>query len=563
MGFTKAKTHMKKFFLVSILLLLSFWTIKPLFHQGFFNVHDNVQVERVFEMGQALKDGQFPVRWVQDLGYGYGYPLFNFYAPLPYYVGGFFNFLGVDALTATKIMFGIGILLAGIFMFLLASELWGAWGGMLSALLYIYSPYHALDIYVRGAVNEFWAMVFLPLVFLGMYKIYRGNGIRGVIIGSLGLAGVILSHNLTALMLIPFLILFFLILLIGSSRKIRFLHLTSYFLFLSIALSAFYWLPALFEMKYTNVLSQIGGGADFNKHFIQVSQIWDFPWGFGGSAGLQSGLSFKIGKPNILLWGLSILLFLIYSKTNKDKKGIVFLGAIGLILSVFLTNNLSGQIWNAILPMAFIQYPWRFLEFAAFFSSLLGGFVVPVLSHAVNHHAVKALTMATVILLIFFHSKYFLPQKYLHLNSSYYTNISHLKWEASKISAEYLPKDFPVPTGVKDLPTKKIVTRPKILVKQRVDNTTENSFDTLGNSYSTVSVMTANFPGWKVWVDGHAVELASSPFLTFTISGGKHVVATKFINTPVRSLANLISLLGVTLLGVILLSSSRKRGSIK
>ena len=157
---------MKKIIPIIFLLILSFWSIKPLFNQGFFPVHDNVQVERVYEMGRALREGQFPVRWVGDLGYGFGYPIFNFYAPLPYYVGGFFNFLGLDAIVATKLMFGIGILLAVISMYILASSFWGRLGGMLSAVLYLYSPYHALDIYVRGAVDEFWAMAFLPFVFL-------------------------------------------------------------------------------------------------------------------------------------------------------------------------------------------------------------------------------------------------------------------------------------------------------------------------------------------------------------------------------------------------------------
>src|SRR3990172_3966639 len=119
-------------------------------------MHDDTQVVRVQQMAQALRDGQFPVRWVADLGYGYGYPIFNFYSPLPYYIGGFFNLIGFDALVATKIMFALGILLSGIFMYFLAREFWGEVGGIVSGLFYVYAPYHALDIYVRGAVDEFW-----------------------------------------------------------------------------------------------------------------------------------------------------------------------------------------------------------------------------------------------------------------------------------------------------------------------------------------------------------------------------------------------------------------------
>ena len=85
---------LKKFFPFIFLFTVSVLAIYPFFHSGFFPIHDDTQVQRVFEMKTALKDGMFPVRWVPDLGYGYGYPIFNFYAPLPYYIGGFINLLG-------------------------------------------------------------------------------------------------------------------------------------------------------------------------------------------------------------------------------------------------------------------------------------------------------------------------------------------------------------------------------------------------------------------------------------------------------------------------------------
>ena len=76
------------FFLI-IVILLSYWSISHLLLPGFFPIHDNTQVQRVFEMSKSLRDGMFPVRWVSDMGYGFGYPIFNFYAPLAYYFGAF------------------------------------------------------------------------------------------------------------------------------------------------------------------------------------------------------------------------------------------------------------------------------------------------------------------------------------------------------------------------------------------------------------------------------------------------------------------------------------------
>src|SRR3972149_3277762 len=102
---------------ILIVLLFSVIPILPFFHPGFFPMHDDTQPSRVFEMAQSLRDGMFPVRWVKDLGYGYGYPIFNFYAPLSYYIGAGFMFLGVDALVATKLVITFGMILAGLAFF--------------------------------------------------------------------------------------------------------------------------------------------------------------------------------------------------------------------------------------------------------------------------------------------------------------------------------------------------------------------------------------------------------------------------------------------------------------
>src|SRR6266403_5699862 len=139
---------LKKILPIFIILALSYWAIKPFFVAGFFPIHDDTQVARVFEMNKALGDGLFPVRFVSDLGYGYGYPIFNFYAPFAYYIGGVVAFF-TDALIATKAMMVFGFILSGIFMYFFAKEFWGRAGGVIAALLYLYAPYHALDTYVR------------------------------------------------------------------------------------------------------------------------------------------------------------------------------------------------------------------------------------------------------------------------------------------------------------------------------------------------------------------------------------------------------------------------------
>jgi len=453
---------LKRLFPLIFVVALSFWAIKPLLFPGFFPIHDDTQVARVFEMTKSLKDGAFPVRWVSDLGYGLGYPIFNFYAPLSYYFGSMVNLIGFDALMATKIMMGVGIILAGIFMYFFAKVLFGKIGGIVAALFYVYSPYHALDVYVRGDVSEFWAYAFIPLVFYGLWKIYKNKSWFFVIVSSLGYAGIILSHNLTAMMVTPFLLIYVLLLAISSYRKKQKKTIAYLFcgIFFGIAISCFYWLPALTEMESTNVLSLIGGGSNFLDHFVCVNQLWSSPWAYGGSApGCIDGLSFMLGKLHVLVSIASVVgvsLLVIFKKYRQETEKILITGFsfLGFIFSIFLTLEISKFIWQAIPLMPFFQFPWRFLLMGSFFSSLLSGAFIWLITFLPIKrffpHFVFEISALLILVLLFLNIKFFVPQKFLQVNSNYYTNEYSLKWTASKISDEYLPKDTKKPKNAKE-----------------------------------------------------------------------------------------------------------------
>jgi len=514
---------MKKYWGIMIVLVLSFWAVRPLFHSGFFPVHDDTQVARVQQMTQALADGQFPVRWVADLGYGFGYPIFNFYAPLAYYVGTLFTFLGFTALAATKIMIALGIVLAGIFMYFLAREFWGQTGGVIAGLFYVYAPYHAVDIYVRGTVGELWAMAFLPLVFFGLWRIFQKEK-TGVIIGGLGFAAVILSHNLTALMVLPFILPF----------MIRYPR----FAFLALGLSAFYWLPALAEMNLTKVLGQIGGGADFRDHFVYWDQLWASPWGFGGSApGRLDGMSFMVGKLHFLV--IFISLFLV------TRKKLLIFPLIAFGLAVFLTTQSSELIWKAIPPLAFVQYPWRFLVLAVFAASFAAGGIATAFKKFTL--PVSGVLLFTLLIL---NTKYFQPQSFNGLTSAEYTAEEKIKWETSRISDEYLPKDFPTPTSRDDVAWEKLA----ILSGQASLNhlnlrSHQYNFDLSAQTPTEVLINVAYFPGWKVWVNGNETDPAIvDGKIRLSFVPGDYQVVLKFTNTSIRTLANLMTLISILVL---------------
>jgi len=119
-----------------------FFLLKP----GYYNMHDDMQMIRQLEMEKCFQDGQIPCRWTPDLGYGYGYPLFNFYPPMPYLVGQVYRTFGFSFVNSVKATAVTQIILAAAFMYLLSASIFGPAGGFIASIFYTYAPYHALNI---------------------------------------------------------------------------------------------------------------------------------------------------------------------------------------------------------------------------------------------------------------------------------------------------------------------------------------------------------------------------------------------------------------------------------
>ena len=191
-----------KYWLV-IFFTLSFVLVSwPLFLPGFFSHHDDLQVMRIFEMRKCLEDLQIPCRWVPDMGYGNGFPLFNYYSVFPYYLGAILSYI-LGYLGAAKALFLIPLVAGGVTMYLLARQLWGRLSGITAAALYLFAPYRALDAYVRGAVAESFALALIPLVFYFLLRLIKKPSQRNFLGLSLSSAAFLTTHNIMTLLFVP------------------------------------------------------------------------------------------------------------------------------------------------------------------------------------------------------------------------------------------------------------------------------------------------------------------------------------------------------------------------
>ncbi len=543
---------MKKLIPIIILVILCLPIIQPLLARGYFSMHDDTQIARVVVMGKAIRNGQFPVRWVSGLGYGYGYPLYNFYGPFPYYIGGFLYVIGMDGLISTKIVMALGMILSALTMYTLVTLLFGSPSGILAGLLYAYAPYHAIQLYVRGAVGELWAYALLPLLFLGLFLGADATRRKdGAWIGGLGLAGIILSHTISGFVTVVFYVtglsLYSLILLFRKKLHSSFIIHHSSLLLIGLGLSAFFWLPAILEMGYTNVAGQIGATANFRDHFVCFPQLWNSLWGYGGSvAGCVDGMSFKVGKLHVILAAVGFIFGVVNLHRSVLKHPIGLFTMIG-IFGVLLVISVSKPIYELIPGFVFVQYPWRFLTIIVFAASIVGSsfFVwIPKRFHRV------VLIVPLIGGIFILNAKLFVPQVSYDRPAALFESEEELAWRVSGVSDEYLPRSFLKPENSLRVAHEILASQDLFGFRVETEINTETYAKLITNAQHTIEVALNRiyFPGWIYWVNGKEQSVKVMNGLpVLMIPSGRSVIELHFTNTLVRTIGNIVSLLVVVL----------------
>lgn len=530
---------MKKSLLIpGILILVTLPTLLPLFNAKFFYTQDYIFIARLSQMSAALSDGQFPVRWAPDLRYGE--PVFNFYAPLPYYIGAVIHSLGFNFIWTAKILFMLSSILSAMTMYVLAKHLFGKRAGMLAAVLYIYAPYKAVDLYVRGSLSETWAFIFFPLIFYTSAVLAEKPHLKNLTFLSLSLAGLFLTHNVTTLMFLPFIILWWIYLVLRQKKWKIILHL---FLasVLGFGLAASFLLPAIFEGGFIQTKYLIVGYFNFRAHFVAFKQFFSLFWGYGSSLwGPTDGLSFQVGLVNFAVLA-AVLILAVFHRKDKRFFGLVLLLGISFMLSIFLQHTRSAFIWEAIPLLAFIQFPWRFLGISIFIVALAGAAITPYLKNRL-----LVVYFIFIIAAVFSTVGYFRPKDYVDDNffdKFLDTSIMHKGMDLTK---DYLPIWVTSVDGERfDVP---IAETGEITVSNWQRNSRLLRFSVNAYSDSVIEAPVAYFPGWEVRANNQVVPQSPPSkmgLVRFKLPAGDYNIEIEFKDTPIRIAGNIISLLSL------------------
>jgi hypothetical protein len=613
--------------LIAVTAAWPLWSQLFAAHPGLINTRGGGDspflLQRLHQLTAALADGHFPARWMPDANYGYGYPFYNFYAPLSIYSAALFRFLGFSYVRAILLAQVAGFVVAAWAMYQLGRRWFGGSesAGLLASAAYTLAPFHLVNLYVRGdSLAEFWAMAFYPLALLAVDNLRKSqipnpksqaknpksqipnpksqaknpksqipnpesqspipnlqspatNPKSKIALLALAFAALVLSHNISALIFTPFLLLY--AFLPGRTPKretlgfgiwdLGFIRSFLLSLVLALALSAWFWLPALAEREMAQLEPVTAGYFHYSNHFrsldlIQTDLLFDYD--------VAGGRAFRMGLVQAVaaVAGVIVLSFARRLEIGDWRlKGFNLQSPIpylllALLIATFMITPLSRPLWEHLPLLSFTQFPWRFLSVQALAASLATAALALLPGR-------RYLVPAVLILLLVAALGRLRPD-YLPLTDEDITaeRLAQYEWFTgnigSTVSAEYLPPTV----AARPYTSQWLNTGERFQLRALAGELTSFALDnwnatrqqwqlTAGPAGATVLFPTLYWPGWQAEIDGQPAALQSAPgsgLMQLELPAGNHTVELKLGRTPVRLAAELVSLVALLATGWLL-----------
>lgn len=368
-----------------ILLLIILFSSLPLTVDYLFhNAHDlEFHLLRIEGIKDGLMNGTFPVKLHTNWLNGHGYAVSVFYGDLLLYVPAILRLFHVSIMGAYKCyIFMINVLTVGISYHCFA-KMSNKQNGLLCAALYSLNIFRLYDVYTRAAIGEITAMVFMPLVLYGLWKIYKlpeesQEHERSWITLLIGCTGIFLSHMISTEMTAFFVILVAIILWRKTIHKKTFIVLLKaaaatvllnlWFLvpFLDYMASGTY---AINKMERYEPYRLEDKGGFLVQLFMTKYDVMGASGGLG-TRGVAGAMPHTVGNALMLvLIGWFLMCMWKKGRDNEEKKEeylAVFLSVLCILMTrcVFPYTQIVNKIPVLMFPVHGLQFQWRFLAVA-------------------------------------------------------------------------------------------------------------------------------------------------------------------------------------------------------
>jgi hypothetical protein len=527
---------------------------------------------RLILLDHTLRIGDWWPRYSPELVYGYGYPLFNFYAPLTYYLGAALHALGLEYVSALHGVFALALILGAWGMWTLTEEWFGLSAGAVAAAAYVFAPYTLFNTFTRGTAPEALAVALLPWLWWSLHRALRAPA-SGTLLRLAGLyAALLYTHNLTALLgtalLGGGLLLETTLTRPHVSRVTHHFLLVATSLLIGLALSAHFWLPAFLETNAVQV-TQLTAPAtlDFRNYFLSLDQLFTLTFTFDPRLEPVS-VPVAFGLISALLAFAVVPLW-----PRLDSAARWRAGALLALLCLFLvlTLPLSRPVWEAIGPLRLIQFPWRFLGPATVCAAWLAGATIHALNARYAHWGAIGLLALTAVPWSFvthFAEPQLPPSPTMRDIFAYEVESGGFGLTST---GEFLPN------AVQQLPraeagwaagaTQVTIERLEVASLPQMVTVAESVSERLAARarFNATKSFSATFrwlyfPGWQAEVDGQPVSIEPSRpngFITVPVPAGEHTVRVYFGVTLLRQLAASLSVAGLIGLAMLLIITRR------
>ncbi|KQQ46360.1 hypothetical protein ASF61_18360 [Duganella sp. Leaf126] len=230
----------------------------------------------------AVRHGELYPRWMPDAMAGMGSPAFYFYPP---FATMFFAL--VDMIFLHQLPLAYVIAVSACAMGLASAAFFYSWArnfasvrvSALLGLAYAAAPYHLLtDYYNRGALGEYAAYVWVPLIFHAAHRYLVTAGVRWLALLAAAVTGLFFTHLLSAMIVGPVIAAYVLLALFGRQRRgnagpgitVTLASMVAVAL-LAVGVAGLYFIPALTLFDAANTAALYARPIEATRLFARLS----------------------------------------------------------------------------------------------------------------------------------------------------------------------------------------------------------------------------------------------------------------------------------------------------
>ncbi|MCL4369609.1 MAG: 6-pyruvoyl-tetrahydropterin synthase-related protein [Chloroflexi bacterium] len=550
------------------MVVLAAFGLVPLTQSLFFSSSDGqFHLFRLVEYDSVMRQGVLVPRWAPDFFLGLGYPLPNYYAPLTYYLGVAVHLLGFPFLDTMRVLAALGMVLSGWGAYLYARRLLSSPTSLLVAAAYMFAPYHLVNLYFRGDFPEYLAFVWYPLILYGVGEIWERPRPPVVLLAAASFAGLMLTHNLSAFLFAPLLVLYVMALTLTSLLDRNYRGTLAGCcriggtLALGAALSAFFWVPAMWEQADIS-MGRLLQAMNYRNHFpaptdlLSTDPLHRYGIVFRGA----EVFGYRLGLLQAVFLALGLVAtVLAWRGLRRDLRRDALYSLLVAAIALFLIFPVSASVWEALPLLSLTQFPWRFLAYLALPSAFLAGLVVEAIAPRLRQPLAFGLALAFVASAVLAMR----PMMTAWLEEEMVVPTA-MEFEltdgalGTSVAAEYLPRQSTNPPTISTYALATVTGMPESAFGPRKQGDTDVQLLERGAESRTYAVKAATgqqvtfdllcFSGWRAWLDGEPVTVSSSPsqgLCTVAVPSGDHQVRFALERTAARRAAEMLSLAAV------------------